>query len=497
MLRLLGRLLLASLAGVAPALWALDGGFRSAAAQETIVHKSTLIVSPETTFPIGQAVRLGMDKSMIVEVPVRLGNVVVSNPDILDAVVQTTNRVILIGRKVGQANALLFDEQGERLMTLEVIVEFDYGPLRTMLERMFPGAGVTVESANENLVLRGSLSRPVDATRAAEIASSFLPTGKKLINMIEVKAEEQVMLQVTVAEMHREEVKRLGVNWNGAHVGDAAIGGATNNGFPVSSGIGRDSFLFGVVGDDIGSCIIPGAVSAMVPPTTLSGLSSIDCLTRTVQAFERSGVMKTLAEPKLTAISGETASFLAGGEFPIPVAQDKGTISVQWKPFGVGLSFTPVVLDAGRISMKIATEVSEISTEGAITLDTISIPSLSVRRASTTVEMPSGGSLVMAGLLSDNLNQNIDGIPGLKDIPILGKLFRSKDYRKRETELVVIVTPYVVRPTAREALARPDDGFMPDANLEGTLMGRLNRVYGDPASPPAGRFQGDIGFIIE
>jgi pilus assembly protein CpaC len=489
--------LLVSIAALAAAILAAACGLGLVSAQETIVHKSTLVISPETNFPVGRIVRLGMDKSMVVEMPVRLGNVVVSNPDILDAVVQTTNRVILIGRKVGQANALMFDEQGERLMTLEVVVEFDYMPLRTMLERMFPGGDLSVESANENLVLRGALSRPIDATRAAEIASSFLPTGKKLINMIEVKAEEQVLLQVTVAEMHRESVKRLGVNWNGNHVGDAVIGGATNNGFPASNGIGRDSFLFGVLGDDLGSCLIPGAVSAMVPPTTVSGLSSVDCLARTVQAFERSGVMRTLAEPKLTAISGETASFLAGGEFPIPVAQDNDTISVQWKPFGVGLSFTPLVLDAGRISLKIATEVSEISTEGAITLETLSIPSLSVRRASTTVEMPSGGSLVMAGLLSDNLNQNIDGVPGLKNIPILGALFRSKDYRKRETELVIIVTPYVVRPTARTALARPDDGFMPDAEIEGVLIGRLNRVYGNPAEPPAGRFQGDIGFIIE
>ena len=497
MLRSFRWLLLLSIAVLGAAILADGHGVRPASAQETTVHKSTLVISPETNFPVGRMARLGMDKSMVIEMPVRLGNVVVSNPDILDAVVQTTNRVILIGRKVGQANALLFDEQGERLMTLEVVVEFDYAPLRTMLERMFPESGLTVESANENLILKGSLSRPIDATRAAEIASSFLPTGKKLINMIEVKAEEQVMLQVTVAEMHRESVKRLGINWNGRNIGEAAIGGATNNGFPASNGIGRDSFLFGVLGDDLGSCIIPGAIGAMVPPTTVAGLSSVDCLARTVQAFERSGVMRTLAEPKLTAISGETASFLAGGEFPVPVAQDNDTISVQWKPFGVGLSFTPMVLDAGRISLKIATEVSEISTEGAITLETLSIPSLSVRRASTTVEMPSGGSLVMAGLLSDNLNQNIDGVPGLKNIPILGALFRSKDYRNRETELVVIVTPYVVRPTARTALARPDDGFMPDAEIEGTIIGRLNRVYGDPAAPPAGSFQGDIGFIIE
>lgn len=497
MLRSVGWLLLLPIAVLGVAVAIVQGGTRPAWAQETTVHKSTLTVSPETEFPISRTARLGQDKSMIVEMPARLGNVVVSNPDIVDAVVQTTNRVILIGRKVGQANALLFDEQGERLMTLEVIVEFDYQPLRTMLDRMYPGAGLTVESANENLVLRGSLSRPIDATRVAEIAGSFLPTGKKLINMIEVKAEEQVMLQVTVAEMHRESVKRLGVNWNGRGFGESVIGGGTNNGFPVTNGIGRDSFLFGVTGRDLASCIIPSAVSALVPPATVGAVASGECLAQTVQAFERSGVMRTLAEPKLTAISGETASFLAGGEFPIPVAQDKDTISVQWKPFGVGLSFTPIVLDAGRISLKIATEVSEISTEGAITLDTISIPSLSVRRAATTVEMPSGGSLVMAGLLSDSVNQNVDGIPGLKNIPVLGALFRSKDYRKRETELVVIVTPYVVRPTARTALARPDDGFMPDGEIEGTLIGRLNRVYGNPTEPPTGRFQGDIGFIIE
>ncbi len=497
MLRSVSRLWLVALAVLGTAIAIGFGGTGSLWAQETIVHKSTLIISPETEFPVARSARLGQDKSMVIEMPTRLGNVVVSNPDIVDAVVQTTNRVILIGRKVGQANALLFDEQGQRLMTLEVVVEFDYQPLRTMLERMYPGAGLTVESANENLVLSGAVNRPIDATRAAEIATSFLPTGKKLINMIDVKAEEQVMLQVTVAEMHRESVKRLGVNWNGNNIGEKAIGGATNNGFPVSNGIGRDSFLFGLLGGDIGSCVIPGAVSAMVPPTTLAGVSSVDCLAKTVQAFERSGMMRTLAEPKLTAISGETASFLAGGEFPIPVAQDKDTISVQWKPFGVGLSFTPMVLDAGRISLKIATEVSEISSEGAITLDTLSIPSLSVRRAATTVEMPSGGSLVMAGLLSDNISQNIDGVPGLKNIPILGALFRSKDYRKRETELVIIVTPYVVRPTARTALARPDDGFMPDGEIEGTIMGRLNRVYGNPAEPPTGRFQGDIGFIIE
>ena len=209
-------------------------------------------------------------------------------------------------------------------------------------------------------------------------------------------------------------------------------------------------------------------------------------------------MLRLLARPNLTAVSGETANFLAGGEFPIPSGWDDGTIAVEYKPFGVGLSFTPVVMSAGRISLRISTEVSELTTEGAVTLASISIPALKVRRANTTVELPSGGSLVIGGLLSEDLRQNIDGTPGLKNIPILGKLFSSQDFLKRESELVVIVTPYLVNGVNRKKLARPTDGFSPASDRRRLFMNTLNRVYGyRPDAIPRGSYKGEYGYIVD
>jgi pilus assembly protein CpaC len=227
----------------------------------------------------------------------------------------------------------------------------------------------------------------------------------------------------------------------------------------------------------------------------LKGESRVQTILR---ALEQDGLLHTLAEPNLTAISGETANFLAGGEFPVPVAQQLGTISVEFKKFGIGLAFTPVVMSEGRISLKVSTEVSELSNQGAVVLSNITIPALKVRRAETVVELPSGGSLVMAGLLSDQSKQALSGYPGLKNLPVLGTLFRSRDFLKNETELVVLVTPYVVKPVPRQELAQPDDGFGWASDLNTDLIGQMNRVYGrHPERAPVGRFDGDVGFIVE
>jgi pilus assembly protein CpaC len=214
----------------------------------------------------------------------------------------------------------------------------------------------------------------------------------------------------------------------------------------------------------------------------------------------------------LTAVSGEAAKFLAGGEFPVPVARDRdGNVQIEFKPFGVGLGFTPVVLSGGRISLKISTEVSEITGENAfvsqgglsvdsdgnlISIAGVTIPGIRVRRAETTVELPSGGSMVMAGLLQQTMKQNIDGIPGLKNLPILGALFQSRDFQSGETELVVIVTPYLVEPTAPQNLAMPTDGFVPASDAETVLLSRLNAVYGEKGKKPQGSLKGPIGFTV-
>ena len=216
-----------------------------------------------------------------------------------------------------------------------------------------------------------------------------------------------------------------------------------------------------------------------------------------VRALERDGLIRTLAEPNLTAVSGEPAKFLAGGEYPVPVVDNIGALSVQYKEFGVGLAFTPIVLSEGRISLKIETEVSELTTQGAVVLSGISIPALKKRQAKSTVELPSGGTLALAGLISDDTRQNIDGLPGAKDIPILGTLFRSRDFIKAETELVVIVTPYLVKPTSRQELVTPADGLYAATDMKANFLGHLNKIYGKGEAPIGGDLKGDYGFIVE
>jgi pilus assembly protein CpaC len=460
-------------------------------------HHGNLRIGYSEPLPAHRAVAIGLNKTMVVEVPRDLRDVVVSNPEYLDAVVQSSRRVFLIAKKLGAgANAFFFDENGEQILTVEVKIEYDVGPLERLLERVIPGANITVEILNDTVVLTGTVNNPADAARASDIASRFIVRAAeknerydaKVINLLRVEAKEQVLLKVQVAEVDRESIKRLGVNWYGEHLGDSAIGGGSANGFPVTAGLGGNTNLFGVFGpsNNLANC----ATQASIQPGS--------CLSGTLQAFERTGLMRTLAEPTLTAISGETASFLAGGEFPVPVAQDRDTITVDWKPFGVGLSFTPMVLSEGRINLKINTEVSELSTEGAVSFGNGgAIQGLKVRRANTTVELPSGGSLVMAGLISDDTRQNIDGVPELKNLPILGTLFRSRDFRKKETELVVIVTPYTVNAVAANKLATPVDNLEPASDARATFLGQLNRVYGRSEQLPAGHYDGNFGFIVE
>jgi pilus assembly protein CpaC len=295
--------------------------------------------------------------------------------------------------------------------------------------------------------------------------------------------------------MERNILKQFGVDLNALiNSGNFAFAALSDLPFPIN-----------VAGKGILAPFLPGEGGGLNP--TVAGTSGFGTRWQSggnhvqgvLRALEENGLLHTLAEPNLTAISGETANFLAGGEFPIPVAQQFGTISVDFKKFGIGLAFTPVVMSEGRISLKVSTEVSELTNQGAVVLSNIAIPALKVRRAETVVELPSGGSLVMAGLLSDQTKQALSGYPGLKNLPVLGTLFRSRDFLKHETELVVLVTPYVVKPVARSQLAQPDDGFgwASDVNTN-LIMGQMNRVYGrHPERAPIGRFDGDVGFIVE
>jgi pilus assembly protein CpaC len=493
---------------------------RPAAAQPVFNpdHQSVLRISERDGLPLHRGIKLGRNKSMLVELPGELRDVIVSNPEIVDAVVQSSNRVYLIGKKVGQSNAFFFDSTGQQMVTFEIAVEHDTAVLDSLYKRLLPGSNIKSEILNETVILTGSVRNPSDSARAADIASRFIvtPTAdadarhvKKVINLLQVEAEEQVMLRVQVAEVERSVLKQFGINiGTELNLGNFVTGVMTNNAFPVTTvaGLGGASQAMRNItrpfGD--GCSIAAEGVSGLDNSFVTSGSfgrwqTGNNCVSHALKALERNGLIKTLAEPNLTAISGETAKFLAGGEYPVPVSNNNGQIGITFKEFGVSVSFTPLVLSEGRINLKIDTVVSELSEAGSIQIGGVALPALKKREAKSTVELPSGGTLAMAGLISEDTRKNIDGFPGLKNIPVLGTLFRSQDFIKRETELVVLVTPYVARPSARQNLARPSDGLSPASDLKSNVLGHMNRVYGSkvPERAEGSLKDGSIGFIVD
>jgi pilus assembly protein CpaC len=495
-----------------------------------------------------RSVALGAGKSMLVEFDFELRDVLVSDPKSVDAIVQTSNRVFLIAKKPGQTNAFFFDSHGQQILTLDITVGADVRGLEDLLARLVPGSNVRVEMAGKAIVLTGTVRTPVDSNRATDIARAFAASNsnafssdagplasvasggtmvvnssgtssqagsgneqsKAVINLLGVEGEEQVMLRVVVAEVQRELLKQFGVNLAAdINAGNFAWSLLTSNALPLTAAAGLGNMpIPGFNPDssdaDTNSCAgttcfyNDGPKGTFGNSGTTSGWSGNNYrIGNALRALERDGLIRTLAEPNLTAISGEPAKFLAGGEFPIPIKDSNGQTSVTFKEFGIGVSFTPVVLSEGRISLKIESEVSELTNVGAVVIDSTSIPALKKRQANSTVELPSGGSIALAGLISDDVRQNIDGFPGLKDIAILGTLFRSREFIKRETELVVIVTPYLVKPVRGKDLAKPLDGLAEASDRKANFMGHLNRIYGTESAAPVGDLKGDYGFIVE
>lgn len=438
-----------------------------------------------------RSIVLPLNKAAIVELPQAASDVLVSQPSVVDAVVRTPRRVYLLGLKVGQTNAFFFDANNRQILNLEIRVEQDTDALTELISRLMPDTRIVAEAVNDNIVLRGTAQTSVQAANADDIAKRFIGDPAKVFTMISVSAPEQVMLKVRVVEMQRQLIKQLGISQEGSiTLSNAAIALASSNAVGAAGGLSGGSSITNIGANDRGDLDV------------------------TFEALESTGVVKVLAEPNLTAVSGESAKFLAGGEFPVPVGQDDNGISIEFKEFGVGLGFTPLVIDKGRISLKIETEVSEITAEnafivpGAVTIDpttgqplvtgNLAIPGLSVRRAGTTVELPSGGSLVMAGLLQEDMRQTIQGVPGLKDTPVLGQLFRSRDFANNETELVIVVTPYLVKPTHDSQLSDPAEGAVVASDLQSILLGKILVTYGlAGAGVKEKTLQGPLGFIID
>lgn len=509
----------------------------SAQAQRAVAHSygdddmsdadnQSFIRIRDTGGPIRKSVKIGMGKSVLLEFPRPVRDVMVSNPAVVDAVVLSSNRVFLLAKDMGEANAFFFDTSGNQFATMELYVARETAGLESLLNRIITGAHIKVEMLNQTVILTGTVKSPIDSTRAGDIAGQFISQQLRsfsastkegvslaegqtnqikepVINMLTVEAEEQVMLKVTVAEVQRTLLKQMGVNVGAIlQSGSFATALLTENSFPITVaqglgampqiGLGTAASTGCALGQLCNINTGAGGTYQNSGATSSWGTGNNRVQTA-IRALERDGLIRTLAEPNLTAISGEPAEFLAGGEVPYVTGIDtqSGVSSVAFKKFGVQLSFTPVVLSEGRISLKIDTSVSDISQFIA------NNPVFDTRQAKTVVELPSGGSLALAGLISTKTQQNIDGLPGAKDIPILGTLFRSRDFQNQESELVVIVTPYVVQPVSRQQLATPADGLAPATDLKADFLGHLNRIYGKSEAMPSGGLKGDYGFIVE
>ncbi|HVZ01781.1 MAG TPA: type II and III secretion system protein family protein [Dongiaceae bacterium] len=425
-----------------------------------------------------EVVPLAINKTLELHLPNAVRDVIVGSPAIADVVVRSPTQLFLVGRAVGDTNVFLLDAAGKIIERFEINVHPDTASVKAALAQLLPGEPIDVSGAGDSLVLSGTVSSDGVVQRATSIGRRFVDEDQKIINLLRVANEQQVLLRVRVAEVSKTAIKNLGIDWNVSNIA-------------VSNGL--------VTG------ILPGATSLTTPATiegTASNLGPIGSLDATLSLLEQQNLARSLAEPNLVTVSGEVANILVGGETPIPTAQDNNSITVEFKPFGVALSFLPVVLDSGRISLKIGTEVSALDTTNQVTICTGCSPisGLKVRRANSVVELPSGGSLMMGGLLSNDITSGLHGIPGAMDIPILGQLFRSNAFQHNETELVITVTALLVKPVQPKLLALPTDGFAPASDLDFYFLGHLQNIYVKqpvPTGHNAPTLQGPIGYIIQ
>jgi pilus assembly protein CpaC len=459
---------------------------------------------------ISRKIELTMGRSIVIDLPRDAKEVFVANPKVANAVVRSTRKVFVIGMEDGATSIFIMDGAGRQITALDVTVARDLqlGALRQILTQSISGGRFDIRTAGSSIILSGSVNSASEASQAVDIANAFVgqsgsggsggatlgaaagggTTRGTVINNITIRDRDQVMLRVTVVEVARTVLKQFGINvsgsWSGLNL--ANITPLTLSGGQFPSG----NQLAGTINGTGGASI-----------------------TATLRAFEQAGVSRVLAEPTLTAISGESANFTAGGELPVPASQTctpstvAGTqptcvVGISFKPYGVSLHFTPVVLSENRISVRVGTSVSEIDPQNSYTFvsgDTTSaVPGLTVRKSETTVELASGATMMTAGLIQQKSKAAINGLPGLLNLPIIGALFRSRDYQRQETELMIMVTPYIAKPMEARQATRPDDGFVDAQDAQGILLGRLNRLYGVAGASPLGpTYRGRVGFITD
>ncbi|HET7708788.1 MAG TPA: type II and III secretion system protein family protein [Sphingomicrobium sp.] len=440
-----------------------------AAAQTGMVSVAEDVHAGELAVPV--------NKSQVVRVDRPYAKALIGNPEIADILPLTNQSLYVLGKKMGTTSLTLYDSRNMLISVVDVVVGPDVTTLKRQLSELMPSDNVGARISNDSVVLEGIVSSAPAADRAVQLAETYAPG--KVVNLLSIGSAQQVMLEVRFSEVKRSALKQLGIS---GFLGDNKLTGAIGGGAGLT---GSGPPTLGAITDSFG-----------ILQRTFGVLGfSIDA---TLEALERKGAITTLAEPTLVALSGETASFLAGGEFPVPVVQsgsggvgagsgDQGPgsqgLTIEWKPFGVSLAFTPTVLADGVINMIVAPEVSSIDPTASIVINNLRIPGLQTRRAKTVVELRDGESFAMAGLLRRDFQDTVRQFPILGSIPIIGTLFRSTNFQREETELVIIVTPRLVRPVRAGALKVPTDRAGPPAEADLFLLGRTDT--GVPPSPGA------------
>jgi pilus assembly protein CpaC len=427
----------------------------------------------EAVVAAGSRLALEVGEGRLIRLDRPATSVFVADPETADVQAHSATLVYVFGRKAGTTTIFAVDEFEEVLFSGALQVRHPISRLEEVVAGLGLRDRVTVQSIDGGVVLGGSVADPATAENLRELTAQILGEDEVVVNRLTIDAPTQVNLRVRVAEMSREVTRLFGIRWDAAlSFGDFALGLNTGTVFEGAN------TLFG--GFENSNASIAGVVDAL----------------------EREGLVSVLAEPNLTALSGETASFLAGGEFPVPVGRDNNEVQIEFKEFGVSLSFTPTVMSKNRISLRVRPEVSDLSENGSIRIGDLRIPALATRRAETTVELGSGQSFAIGGLISNSTRTNLEKLPGLGDLPVLGALFRSTNFRRSESELVIIVTPYLVVPRSEPDLALPTDGFRPASQLELILEGRLAAATPRPGVGVTGsgstlRLAGPAGFAID
>lgn len=431
------------------------------AAAATFATTAAVPATAQTVQTPGSDVLLSVGRGRLVSLPNSITDVFIANDKVADVQVRSSRQIYIFGKTPGETSVYATDSSGKVVFSANIRVGNNIETIDQMLALAMPDANIIVTPMNGFVLLTGTVAAPQDAAEADRLVQAFVGEGQQVLSRLQTATPLQVNLQVRIAEVNRSLVKDIGANLATTDTtGGFVFGVSRGSGGVVDPGTG-------VVNNQTSSTTIGGIVR------NLLGLN----INASFDLAERAGLVTTLAQPNLTALSGETADFLAGGEFPIPVSQAGGsgnTITVEFRKFGVSLAYTPTVLSNGRISMRVRPEVSELSSEGAVTIGGFQVPALTIRRTETTVEMGSGESMMIAGLLNNRSTSSVEKTPGVGDIPILGALFKSDNYRRGETELVIVVTPYLVKPVTSSRIALPTDGYETTSDIERVFLNKTS-----------------------